>query len=42
MVDVMALSEMISTIVNGGLLTGFMVEPRSGGAINVSHLFVCG
>jgi len=28
-----------STFVNGGLLTGFMMGPRSGGAINISIFF---
>jgi hypothetical protein len=33
-----ALSKMIYALVNGGLLSGFTVGPRSGGAINISHL----
>jgi hypothetical protein len=33
-----ALSKMISALVDGGLLSGFMVGSRSGGAINISHL----
>jgi hypothetical protein len=28
-----------SAFVNGGLLTGFMMGPRSGGAINISIFF---
>jgi hypothetical protein len=37
-----ALSKMISTSVDGSLLSGFMVGSRSGGAINISHIFFCG
>jgi hypothetical protein len=32
------LSKAISAIVNGGLLLGFSMGSRSGGAINISHL----
>jgi len=28
---------MISALVDGGLLSGFMARSRSGGAINISH-----
>jgi hypothetical protein len=33
-----ASSKMISMLVNGGLLIGLIVGPRSGGAINIFHL----
>jgi hypothetical protein len=32
------LSKIISLLMNGGLLTGSMAGPRSGGAINISHI----
>jgi hypothetical protein len=32
------LSKLISALVNKGLITGFMVGPSSGGAINISYL----